>query len=391
MQPCHSEYPRRKLLCSEDEQELSQDEIRTLGMAGSNVSSIDASHSPPRRPAPTQSSARALNSEQGKKRRGHRSSRGVLTLQERTLLESIDESSEDRSNADIVLQFTCSFCGELFPSQLDLNHHIGASHTSPRPDAPRVVHADYGLSEHVPQVRYLTGGRSLGEFFLPPTLGNHVHDDGVVDGWRAAALPAAIHGGRDERRAISKRRLKPSIFDVKLGENRGLRLGPGISTSGLRPAPHPTGFCGNNGAFNCQDNVEQEERKEASQDGRRNDDANKDDDGDIDDKDVHHQQGDYVSSAATHNAEADKKITSSSVLPSLLWSNTRRVQSWASQRMPSIASVISNTAGLELDTPSPLEPAVLRSPLIDDDEPSLSISYLSGDTSPFSERSPVFP
>ncbi|KAG5914616.1 hypothetical protein E4U42_000399 [Claviceps africana] len=386
---------------SEDEQELSQDEIRTLGMAGSNVCSIDASHSPPRRPAATQSLPRALNSEQAKRRRARHSSRAVLTLQERTLLESIDESSEDRSHLDIAPQVTCPFCGELLPSQLDLNHHIGVSHAGPRPDVPRVLHADYSLSEHdyspsehVQEFVCSTRERSPGDFFLPPTLGNPQQNDFIVEGWRAAALPAVIRAGHDERGTTWKPRLKPSIFHTKLEEHHAPRLGPGISTSESGPAPRPTGFWGNDGAMNCRDKVGQEEKKEASQEEGVGDDTDKDDAGHVDDQAVYRQQGDHVTGAVTQNAEADKEMTSPRILPSLLWSNARRMPSRASQGMPSIDSVISHTADLQLDIPSPLEPVVMRrsrSNDDDDDEPGFSFNDLSGEPSPLSETSPILP
>ncbi|KAG5982048.1 hypothetical protein E4U55_002396 [Claviceps digitariae] len=371
-------------------------------MAGSGVCSIDAADSPPRRPTATYSSARALNSEQAKRRRAHRSSPGVLTLQERTLLESIDESSEDKSYVattqsyhQLSMQFTCRVCGEAFPRQVHLDHHIKASHAAPRSDVPRVVCADYGLSEDVDELLYPTAGKLPGDFFRPPTLGDPAVNDSVIEGWRAAALPAVLDT-HDERGAVSKPHLKPSVFTAKLEEHHAPRLGPRMSASDVRPPPYPRIFWGTNGTINGQDKVEPEGKQKAGEEGDDHDhdilnknDANYADD--ADDNDVYGQTGEYLSSTPAYSAEPEKKIASPRVLPSPLWSSANPRQYWANRRFPSIDSIISDTATFKLETPlpSPLKPAVVRQPLIDDDE--FSPSCMSGDTSLFSEISPVLP
>ncbi|KAG5990974.1 hypothetical protein E4U43_004152 [Claviceps pusilla] len=375
---------------SEDEQELSQDEIRTLGMAGSGVSSIDATEPLPCRPkAIHSSSARALYSEQAKRRRAQRSCPAALALLDRTLLESIDESLEDWTSVatmqtchQLSMQVTCLYCGEVFSRQLDLDHHIGASHIGPRPDVPRVVHADYGPSEDVDELVCLTGGNSPGDFFLPPTLGHSAQNDGlVVEGWRAAAL-RAVQDGFDGNVTASKPYLKPSVFTAKLEEHHGPRLGPQTSAPEVRPeggpASYPTVFCGENGSIHGQDLVEQEGKKEAEEERGHDENghSNKNDADDADDDDIYGLQGEYLSSAPAGQGETEKKIALPRVLPrvlpSLMCSSASPRHSWANQRLPSIDSVISNTANFRLETPSRLKRAVVRQPLFDDDESSLS-------------------
>lgn len=355
-------------------------------MAGSGVSSIDASEPLPRRPKATHSSsARALFSEQAKRRRAQRSSPAALALLDRTLLESIDESLEDWTNAatmqtchELSMQVTCLYCGEVFSRQLDLDHHIGASHIGPRRDVPRLVHADYGPSEGVDGLLCLTGGKSPGDFFLPPTLGHSAQNDGlVVEGWRAAAL-RAVQDGFDGQVTVSKPYPKPSVFTAKLNEHHGPRLDPQTSASEGRPASYPTVLCGENGTIHGQDLVEQEGKKEAEEERGHDENghSSKNVADEAEDDDMYGLQGEYLSCAPAGQAETEKKIALPRVLPrvlpSLMCSSASPRRSWANQRLPSIDSVISDTANFRLETPSRLKRAVVRQPLFDDDESSLS-------------------
>ncbi|KAG6000310.1 hypothetical protein E4U21_005618 [Claviceps maximensis] len=367
---------------SEDDQELSQDEIKTLGMAGSCVCSINAVEPdpPPLRPAITHSSARALNSEQAKRNRARRNLLGAVTLQERTPLESIDESSEDKPTIAAIQSchplsalITCPCCGNVCPGQLDLDHHIEALHIGPRPDGPRVVHADDVPSEDVRELLGLTGGKSLGDFFRPPTLGNAAQNDSIIGGWRAAALPV-IHDEDNERMTVPKSSQSLSVFTIKLEEHHGPPIGPQISASEIQPGPSTTIVSEKNETINSAGISEQREdrlaKKDAGDDenGHRNSKIEADD---ADDNDAYGSRGEYRGSVPANSAESGKKFASPRV-PPLSWFNKSSRQSCVPATLPSIDSVLSNTATIDGEILPRLKPAVVRQPLTDDEDDSSS-------------------
>lgn len=352
---------------SDDDQELSQDEIRTLGAAGSEVYSIDCSDPPRSSPTASRAPARALNCEQAKRRRDQRNS--AVILQGRTRLTSIDESSENKTDLATIqarhqlsMQVKCSYCDEVFHRQMDLDHHIGVSHTGPRPDVPRVLCADVGIPQNDEEFLRLTRGKSPDEFFVPPTLSDPALNDNIRDARRAAELSPIqnVAGGSET-----------VYFTVELDEHHGPRLGPRIYPSDVGLAPRPT--------------EEDEEEQEAEEEGEDDDD---DDDDEDNDEDEFGQYSDYLSIGHAEDAKVEKKTPVRRFPISQYNPNATQSRSRPSRQFPSIASIISGTNNVNQGTAATVKPAALRQPLINDDESHTSC--LRGDTSsPDTSRVPA--
>ncbi|KAK2616492.1 hypothetical protein QQS21_000534 [Conoideocrella luteorostrata] len=178
------------------------------------------------------STTRAFHSEGLKRRRSGRSSTSRrLVRHQRTQLESIDEWSEEPASFN-TLEAThqlsgiaiCSSCDQVFPRQLDLDHHVAVEHAWSRPGVPRVAQAELDSLEHGDKVPLLTGGKSLIE---PVTLGTPGRNSDLKQGRRSPTLP--VIRGMPPIPAPPK--TKPSIFQTKLSEHHEPRLGSPVSLS----------------------------------------------------------------------------------------------------------------------------------------------------------------
>lgn len=199
---------------------------------------------PPRGPRPMPQ-AWAVASDGGKRPRLGRISRGRFVPHRHTRLESIDESLDEtaelstvEAQAQLAFQAQCPFCHEILPRQMDLDHHIVANHSGPRPDVPRVISTDLGFDEGDDELMRLTRGKSPAEFFTPPTLGNPSQNANVSEGWRSAALPgfqgtSNISDPRDPREPRERPPPRAGFFEGRLSEHHAPRLGRPVLTSEL--------------------------------------------------------------------------------------------------------------------------------------------------------------
>ncbi|KAG5922973.1 hypothetical protein E4U61_004556 [Claviceps capensis] len=373
----------RKHDSSEDDQELSIDEIRTLGVAGSGVCSLDASTPPLCRRAATQYCARPLKSAQAKRRRVHRNSPASVTLHKRPRLESIDESSEATTGAIAEARnpppvpLACPFCGEVFSRKTDLFYHLVEHHSDEeRSGLLSVAHVEYGQTGNDEEPLPLAPGQLPSDFFVPPTLGDATQNDAFIGGWKAAAFPP-MDDVSDE----------PSVFTAKLGDHHGPRLAPSISAFQVRIPPVPE-FVGRELEAMC---IQQQENETGGQDG---DNGNSEDAGSVDFEHVEYvQQEGHLSSGFADNGGSKEILALPRVFPrTSTLTSTISSRSLSSRRFPSIESVMYNDSAIE----SPFQftssvsstsiianansgtragsvrPAVVRQPLTDDDESDLS-------------------
>ncbi|GAB0135282.1 hypothetical protein EsDP_00003625 [Epichloe bromicola] len=297
------------------------------------------------------------------------SSVGSTTIHRRTRLESIEESSEDTTDLATVqarhqlsTQVKCPWCDEVFPRQMDLDHHIGESHTGPRPDVPRVISPGFDPADADEDLTRLTGGVSPAKYFTPLRLDNPAQNESCSEGWRTATL-LAIGSVSGEPTTPPKPSNEPSLLSAKPSEHHEPSLGPSVphSQAGLSAClPKPP-----------QDKAvdhTQEEEKDDGDDGEVYDDDDDDDDDYEDDEDVYGQYNEYLSI---------------SVVGFVNDGNEPQLPRHLRHQFPSIDSIISDTATVTLGTAAPSKPAVVRRPSNDDDDES-NPSFNKSDTSTFS-------
>ncbi|QPH02539.1 hypothetical protein C2857_006750 [Epichloe festucae Fl1] len=379
--------------------ELSPDEMRTLGAMDSSVNLSAGS------PTVLRASALALISERTKRHRAEhsflssttvhrrtrlqskgRSSAGFTTIHRRTRLESIDESSEDTTDVATVqarhqpsMQVKCPCCDEVFPRQMDLDHHVRGSHTGPRPDVPRVICPGFDPADADEDLMRLTGGVSPAEYFTPSRLSNPAQNESWSEGWRTPAL-LAIGGVPGEPTTPPKSSNEPSLLPAKPSEHHEPSLGPSIprSQAGLSARlPKPP-------QDKAVDHTQGEEKVDGDDEEVYDDDDDDDDDYE-DDEDVYGQYNEYLSTSVVGFV----KDGNESQLPRRLPRRApRRFSPTAGlsrekRQLPSIDSIISDTATVTLGTAASVKPAVVRRPSIDDGDES-NLSFNSSDTSTFS-------
>ncbi|KAG5948699.1 hypothetical protein E4U60_001051 [Claviceps pazoutovae] len=285
---------------------------------------------------------------------------------------------------------------------MDLFHHLVEHHADEeRSGLPSVAHVEYGQTGNDEERLRLAPGQLPSDFFVPPTLGDATQNDAFIGGWKAAAFPP-MDDVSDE----------PSVFTAKLGDHHGPRLAPSISAFQVRIPPVPE-FVGRELEAMC---IQQQENETGGQDG---DNGNNEDADSVDFEHVEYgQQGDHLSSGFADNGGSKEALALPRAFPRTpTLTSTISSRSLSSRRFPSIESVMYNDSAIE----SPFQftssvsstsiianansgtragsvrPAVVRQPLIDDDESDLSwltdddesdLSYRDGSTRSF-EISPV--
>ncbi|KAG5941120.1 hypothetical protein E4U59_001923 [Claviceps monticola] len=287
---------------------------------------------------------------------------------------------------------------------MDLFYHLVEHHADEeRSGLQSVAHVEYGQTGNDEERLRLVPGQLPSDIFVPPTLGDATQNDAFIGGWKVAAFPP-MDDVSDE----------PSVFTAKLGDHHGPRLAPSISAFQVRIPPVPE-FVGREIEAMC---IQQQENETGGQDG---DNGNNEDAGSIDfEHDEYGQQGGHLSSGFADNRGSKETLALPRVFPRTpTLTSTISSRSLSSRRFPSIESVMYNDSAIQSPFQFPssvsstsiianaksgtragsVRPAVVRQPLIDDDESDLSwltdddesdLSCRDGSTCSF-EISPVLP
>ncbi|KAG5957757.1 hypothetical protein E4U58_005686 [Claviceps cyperi] len=259
---------------------------------------------------------------------------------------------------------------------MDLSHHLVEYHADERFGLPSVAHVEYGQTGNDEERLRLVPGKLPSDFFVPPTLGDPTQNDTFVGGWKAAAFPPMDDVSNE-----------PSVFTAKLGHHHGPLLAPSISVFKLQIPPCPE-FVGTELDVLY---TQQQENETGGQDG---DDGNNENAGSVDVEHIEYrQQEGHLSSGFADNARSEEILVLpriSRTTPTL--TSTISSRSLSSRRFPSIESVMYSHSAFQSPfsfTSSAsstsiianansgtrarsVRPAVVRQPLIDDDESDLS-------------------
>ncbi|KAG6091692.1 hypothetical protein E4U30_006413 [Claviceps sp. LM220 group G6] len=259
---------------------------------------------------------------------------------------------------------------------MDLCHHLVEYHADERSGLPSVARVEHGQPGNDEERPGLAPGKLPCDFFVPPTLGDPTQNDAFIGEWKAAAFPP-MDDVSDE----------PSVFTAKLGDHHGPRLAPSISIFNVQIPPCPE-FVGRELEAMC---MQQQENETGGQDG---DDGNNENADSVDVEHVEYgQQGGHQSSGFADNRGSEEILALPRVFPTTpTLTSTISSRPLSSRRFPSIESVMYSHSDIQ----SPfsfkssasstsilanansrtrarsVRPAVVRQPLIDDDESDLS-------------------
>ncbi|CCE27853.1 uncharacterized protein CPUR_01327 [Claviceps purpurea 20.1] len=259
---------------------------------------------------------------------------------------------------------------------MDLSYHLVEHHAEERSGLPSVAHVENGQTGNDEERLRLASGKLPSDFFVPPTLGDATQNDAFIGGWKAAAF-SPMDDVSDE----------PSVFTAKLGDHHGPRLATSMSAFQVQIPPVPE-CVGRELEAMC---IQQQEAETGGQDG---DDGNNEDAGSVHVEHVEYgQQGGHLSSGFAENGGSEERLALPRVSPTTpTLTSTISPRSLSSRRFPSIESVMYNDSAIQ----SPFQftssassksiianansgtragsvrPAVVRQPLIDDDESDLS-------------------
>ncbi|KAG6300516.1 hypothetical protein E4U09_006796 [Claviceps aff. purpurea] len=253
---------------------------------------------------------------------------------------------------------------------MDLSYHLVEHHAEERSGLPSVAHVENGQTGNDEERLRLASGKLPSDFFVPPTLGDAMQNDAFMGGWKAAAF-SPMNNVSDE----------PSVFTAKLGDHHGPRLATSISAFQVRIPPVPE-FVGRELEAMC---IQQQEDETGGHDG---DDGNNEDAGSVHVEHVEYgQQGSHLSSGFADNGGSEERLALPRVSPTTpTLTSTIYSRSLSSRRFPSIESVMYNDSAIQSPFQSTsiianansgtragsVRPAVVRQPLIDDDESDLS-------------------
>ncbi|KAG6047776.1 hypothetical protein E4U39_000137 [Claviceps sp. Clav50 group G5] len=259
---------------------------------------------------------------------------------------------------------------------MDLLHHLVEYHVDERRSGlPSIAHVEQGQTGNDEEWPRLAPGKLPCDFFVPPTLGDPTQNDAFIGEWKAAAFPPM-----DD---VSEER---SMFTAKLGDHHGPRLAPSISVFNVQIPPCPE-FVGREIEAMC---IQQQENETGGQDG---DDGNNENADSVDVEHVEYgQQGGHLSSGFADNEGSGEILAMPRVIPTTpTLTSTTSSRPLSSRRFPSIESVMYSHSAIQAPFSFPsstsstsiianpnsrtragsVRPAVVRQPLIDDDESDL--------------------